>query len=396
MKIGIIGNMNNSYFSLARYLRDEGYDCELLILANEPSHFDPACDTSSDDYTRYCRHVSWGDPGDFNKQDFSIVNNDLAPYPFLIGNGPAPAYAAMVGRKLDLFIPYGYDIYSLPFFRLVHPRRLLAYASVMRYQRKGIRECRYILFDRTNEAFEKVIKKLAYPGQRIISPAPMVYHKDYENGWQKQPATDSLRAQLKKMRNENEILLVQHTRQVWKRSADTWSFKGNDMLIEGYALLVTEQPLLKIKLILFEYGSDVEETKRLIEKLNIQDHIVWLPKMARTQLMTVVAASDVVIGELHHSWLTYGVAIEALCMAKPFMHKRIDKEFTADYPELYPMLHASSAQSVYTGLKAAVNHEGHRKVMGNKGREWFLTYCVQRPVSIIKNIIDQKMASGNA
>ena len=47
MKIGIIGNMNNSYFSLARYLRDEGYDCELLIFTDEPEHFDPSCDTTS-------------------------------------------------------------------------------------------------------------------------------------------------------------------------------------------------------------------------------------------------------------------------------------------------------------------------------------------------------------
>ena len=68
MKIGIIGNMNNAYFSLARYLRDEGYDCELLILANEPAHFDPLNDTFSDDYTTYCKHVSWGEPADFLKQ----------------------------------------------------------------------------------------------------------------------------------------------------------------------------------------------------------------------------------------------------------------------------------------------------------------------------------------
>jgi len=393
MKIGIIGNMNNSYFSLARYLRDEGYNCELLILANEPTHFNPAYDTLSEDYTTYCKQVSWGDPGDFLKQDFSVVKNDLASYQFLIGSGPAPAYVTKVGRELDIFIPYGYDIYSLPFLRLVHPRRQLAYAAVARYQRSGINKCSYILFDRTNKAFEKLIKKLNYPGKRIISPAPMIYHKDYENGWQEQRETGPLQQQLKKLKEETEVLLVQHTRQVWKKSSDNWSYKGNHLLIEGYAQLLKANPLLKIKLVLFEYGDDVAETKKLINQLGIEDAIVWMPKMARNKLMTVLAASDIIIGELHHSWFTYGVVLEALCMGKPFMHKRIDGEFIDDYPVLYPMLHASSAQSVYSELEKAIKDKDGTKVIGAKGREWFLNYCVSLPISSITTIIDKKSST---
>ncbi|HVF80395.1 MAG TPA: hypothetical protein VM884_00590 [Flavisolibacter sp.] len=393
MKIGIIGNMNNSSFSLARYLRDEGYDCELLMLADEPSHFDPACDTFSENYTTYCKQVSWGNPGDFLKQDFSVVENDLASYQFLIGSGPAPAYVAKVGRELDIFIPYGYDIYSLPFFRLVHPRRQLAYAAVAWYQRNGISKCGYIIFDRTNKAFEKLIKKLNYQGKRIISPPPMIYHRDYENSWQEQSENDPLQQQLKALRKETEILLVQHSRQLWKRSADYWSFKGNHLLIEGYAKLIKVNPLLKIKLVLFEYGGDVAETKKLINKLGIKHDVVWMPRMARNKLMTVLSASDIIIGELHHSWLTYGVALEALCMGKPFMHKRIDEEFSADYPELYPMLHASSAQSVYSELSKAIKDRDGIKVIGARGREWFLRYCVNLPVSSITTIIDRKSST---
>jgi glycosyltransferase involved in cell wall biosynthesis len=396
MKIGIIGNMNNSYFSLARYLRDEGIDCELLILADEPAHFDPACDTFSTDYTNYCRNVSWGEPGGFRKQDFAVVEKDLAPYNFLIGNGPAPAYVAKIGRKLDIFIPYGYDIYSLPFFRIVHPLRLLTYAAVRRYQRQGIKESSYILFDRTNNAFEKLINTLDYSGKRIVSPAPMIYHKDYEGGWQQLTTSDNFKLQLQQLRDEAEILLVQHSRQIWKNSSDFWSYKGNDLLIEGYGRFVKDNPALKIKLVLFEYGNDVGETKKLAAKWGLNDHIIWMPKMARNQLMAVLAASDMVIGELHHSWLTYGVAIEALCMGKPFMHKRIDKEFIADYPALYPMLHACSAASVYKGLSKLLHDKSDMKTMGLEGREWFLTYCVNRPVSSIKNIIDEKRVAIHA
>jgi glycosyltransferase involved in cell wall biosynthesis len=324
------------------------------------------------------------------------VEKDLAPYQFLIGNGPAPAYVAKVGRKLDIFIPYGYDIYSLPFLRLVHPLRMFAYASVARHQRKGIKESSYILFDRTNKAFERVIQKLGYPGKRIISPAPMIYHKDYENGWQQHTDTGPLMVQLKMLRQGAEFLIVQHTRQIWKRSADNWSYKGNNLLIEGYAQFVKKHPLVKTKLILFEYGHDVEETKKLVDKLGVENAVVWLPKMARNKLMAVLAASDIIIGELHHSWLTYGVALEALCMGKPFMHKRIDSEYASDYPELYPMLHASSAKEVYLELAKAEKDKAGIKAIGNSGREWFLNYCVNLPVSSVITIIDEKRAAAHA
>ncbi len=396
MKIGIIGNMNNSYFSLARYLRDEGYDCELLIFTDEPDHFDPSCDTTTADYKAYCKKISWGDMGDFLKQDFSLVKKDLAAYDVLIGNGPAPAYVAKVGRQLDIFIPFGFDLYALPFVRLVHPVRQLAYIKAAAYQSRGINESRYILFDRTNKEFEKQLQKVKFKGKRFISPAPMFYYKDYDAAWMKAIRNDDFETRLQALRQANEFILVQTTRQVWKGSGDEWSNKGNSFLIEGYRQFVKENPGTKITLILFEYGVDVAKTKKLIGRLGIENKVVWFPKMARNALLRVVAISDLVVGELYYSWLSYGVALEALYMAKPFMHKRIDEEFSGDYPELYPMLHAHSAASVFAGLKTLVQDKAGLEEMGRKGQQWFLTYCVNRPLAIIKNIIEEKKGAVRA
>ncbi len=396
MKIGIVGNMNNSYFSLARYLRDEGFECELLIFKNEPEHFDPSFDTFSNNYKSYCKNLSWGDPANFLTQDFSIVKKDLEPYNFLIGNGPAPGYAARVGRKLDIFMPYGYDLYSLPFYRMVHPLRLLSYLKLSHFQKQGIKESRYVLFDRTNKEFEIFFEKLHLNGKRIISPAPMLYHKDYENGTAAiaHPVLDKV----KKLRQENEVLIVQHTRQVWKKASDKWSYKGNDLLIKGYAKFLQQYPALKAKLILFEYGENVEDTKKLIEQLQLNDAIVWMPMMPRNKLMEVLHLGDLIIGELHHSWLSYGVALEALCAGKPLMHKRIDEEFNKDYSELYPMIYADSEETVFEGLKKTVNNKAEIQSIGDGGKEWFYKYCVEKPINEIGKIIQNKMNEkpGNA
>lgn len=386
MKIGIIGNMNNSYFSLTRYLRDEGYDCELLIFKNEPDHFDPSYDTVSDDYKAYCKRLSWGDPANFLTQDFSIIKEDLKPYDFLIGNGPAPGYVARVGRKLDIFIPYGFDLYALPFYRIVHPFRLSSYFKLAHYQKRGIKESSYILFDRTNKVFETVFKRLHYDGKRIISPAPMLYYKDYLNDML--VATNPLLARLGKTRRENDILLVQHTRQVWRNPSDPWSNKGNDLLIKGYAKFLKQYPDIRIKLVLFEYGADVNDTKKLISSLHINEDVIWVPKMGRSSLMQVLKMSDLVIGELHHSWLTYGVVLEALCLSKPLMQKRIDKEFSGDYAELYPMVHADSVETVFEALEKVAQNRKEMADIGMGGQAWFMKYCVMKPLEEIIQIVE--------
>jgi hypothetical protein len=176
MKIGILGNMNNMYFSLARFLADEGYDCELMLYDYEPSHFHPSADTFRTHLNFRIKQLKWGDPAHFFRNT-ELVEKDLKDYTFLIGNGTAPAFLHRAGRVLDLFVPYGDDLYALPFPRLVHPLRQMAYLALAWHQRKGIQQCPYILFDKANPEFEKVFRKLNFKGSRLVIPPPLFYYK---------------------------------------------------------------------------------------------------------------------------------------------------------------------------------------------------------------------------
>jgi glycosyltransferase involved in cell wall biosynthesis len=393
MKIGILGNMNNMSFALTRYLRDMGYDCELLIFKDEPEHFHPSNDTDNSGYKTYCKKVEWGDPADFLKQDFSVVAKDLAPYGFLIGHGPAPAYVTKVNRNLDVFMPYGYDLYSLPFFKLVHPLRMAAYALVRHYQRLGIKKSSHILFDKTNPHFEQFFERLGLENKRIVCPFPMVYSKEYDEMTDAGASSD-WKEQLKEWRDDHDFLVVQHIRQVWKKSADPWSFKGNHHLIKGYKKFTQQHPKLRSKLILFEYGTDVAASKKLIAALELEPHITWLPKMPRKKLVDVIRIADLLVGELHHSWLTYGGVMEALCLGKPFLHKRDDAQYREFYPELYPNFYADSEATALAALDQAYASRADLKSIGDKGREWFDKYCVTLPLDIITGLIKKKQRAG--
>lgn len=389
MKIGILGNMNNMYFSMARYLAEEGYDCDLLLFDYEPAYFHPTADTFRQTLNFTVKQLTWGDYGRFFINP-ERIEKDLQPYTFLIGNGTAPAFVHKIGRRLDLFVPYGGDLYAFPFPRLVRPHKLLSNFVFAAAQRKGILQCPYILFDKASPHFEQVFRRLNYRGEQIVSPPPLFYYKEYEADLKKHETENPHFEQLEKLRAENDLLVLQHTRQFWKFHFDLWSRKGNDRLIKGYAAFRQRNPHTKSTLMLLEYGLDVTATKRLIASLGLEEHVVWFPKTLRKYLMMFIEASDVVVGELRYSWNTYCVVLEALSMGKPLLHKRTDADLAGAYPELYPMLHASSAAEVCSGLEEVANNKQKAVRMGAQGKEWFLRYCVQKPLEHIKSLLAEK------
>ncbi|WP_345238647.1 glycosyltransferase [Flavisolibacter ginsenosidimutans] len=389
MKIGILGNMNNMYFSMARYLADEGYDCELLIFDNEPLHFRPHADTFEGQYRLVVKQVDWGDPAHFLKKRTKAAA-DLAAYDFLIGNGAAPAFVHAAGRVIDLFVPYGEDLYRYPFSHFVHPVRQLSYWTMAWHQLRGIRQSPHILFDKTNPEFDKVFERLKYRGNRITNPPPLFYSKEYDECLLQQEQKNPHFTELQELRNQNELLVLQHIRQIWKNRRDPWNMKGNDRLIRGYAQFLSNNSLRKTKLLLFEYGDDVESTKKLIAELKLQEHVRWFPKSLRKDLMLFIKASDVVVGELYYAWNTYCVALETLAMAKPFIHNRNDAYLADAYPELYPMFQASSPDCICRALESVAQNKEAAAEMGCKGRAWFEKYCVQEPLQKIGQLIEAK------
>lgn len=394
MKIAVIGNMNNINFSLTRYLIDHGFDCTLFMFNDEPQHFHPSCDTYQKYFETYCKRLTWGAPASFLKQDFKRVEADLKDFDFLIGTGPAPAFLTRIGRNLDIFIPYGEDLYSLPFFTIVHPARMLSYWQTAYYQRKGIQSTPYIIFDRSSATIEQLFSKFKYTGKRIVCTPPLLYHKEYKKcNLNKSETKNPYYRQIQEIRNKNDLVVFQYIRQVWKYTRDKWASKGNDKLIRGFATFVKMHPEVKITLVLLEYGIHILDTKHLIEKLQIQQHVVWFPKMPRKYIMHFINLCDVVVGELFHSWITYCAALECLCLGKPIMHKRIDKQFNSEYSELYPMLFADSSETVLEGLKKVLNNKEEVRQMGLKGQEWFLKYGIHKPIAEIINIIKEKKVS---
>ena len=169
-RVACIGNMNNNFFSLVRYLRDKGIDAHLLLRNNEFKHFLPEADSYSADYLSYTHQLSWGHVTTWYTTSAHKIESDLREYDFLIGCGTVPAFLDKAGRNLDLFIPYGSDLYGFPFMRF--PWFIPLFFHFSRSQRRAIKKARYICLDFSNNEFEKPLIRIDISGQRLHPRAP--------------------------------------------------------------------------------------------------------------------------------------------------------------------------------------------------------------------------------
>lgn len=381
--------MNNNAYTLARYLRDRGIDAHVLLLDIEPPHFHPAADSYDRSYQAFTHTVAWGAPFGFRRTPSTAIARDLAPYDFLIGCGPAPAFVRRAGRRLDVFLPFGTDFLEYPFLKVVNPRYQLDYIAFSQTQRKAIREARWVHLDVSNSDFERSFLRLRCRGRRLTAPLPVVYTPIHS------PATieryhdrTHWHTEFRNVRENHDLMIFHHSRHYWKTTASEISRKANDNLIRGLAQFIAQKPDVRTVLVTMEYGVDVNASKQLIANLGIENHVAWFPQMARKDLMVGLGMADIGTGEFHRSWFSFGTMYETLAMGKPLMHYRRDELYSATYPKLYPLINVATAEEIAAALTDYVERPEHFRQMGELGRQWLLKYVIDDVLNEYTKLID--------
>lgn len=397
-KIACIGNMNHYMLNLVRFLREDGLDAHLLLL-NEPDVFQPDKDCFDDSYKLYTRQTDWKEKP-FYEVSKEKLANDLKEFDYIIGCDSSPAFVHKAGRVLDVFVPFGDDIYRLPFFKRklelsVNPKQLYSNISwykrhneYPRSQKKGINSTRYIFMPKTNPEFESVLKEFTVNNRETLE-CPAVYTSTYNKEVIQEFYPSSTQYEyFKRIKEDNDILVFHHCRHLWKKRDDTFMNKGNDKVFYALKAFKNGYPEIRLKVLLCEYGDDVQDSKDLIAKLDIEDMVVWFPKLPRKEIMVGISLADAGIGELAFSWLSYNALNEYMSMGLPVAHTRNDDDFKEDYNELYPMHHIKTNEDVYEFFKKLHFNKDEMKEMGQISREWYLKYSVEPSINGIKKALN--------
>jgi hypothetical protein len=394
IKIACVGNMNNSFFSVARHLRNLGYSAD-LFLVNEFEHFKPQSDTFDlQSIKNIVYEVNIPDE-DILKIDKRKIFSIFEHYDYIIACGFSVAYLTCSGVIIDMVIPYGSDIYELPFFEGDGTRSEyvnLQKKQIAKYQKKGIVAAKDIIWDVTNDNFEQIVDRFQLKGKRHKYTFPFLYTPEFN--WKN---ADYLiqnclyKNEMEKLRAKYSFIAFNHIRQSWKNPLDEWSQKGNDRIFRAYSRFIKEVNANSC-LIVFEYGSDVSDSKKLVQDLGLMDNVVWFPIAQRRNLMGMITYADVGIGEVgDYSWFSYGAIFEFLAMKKPVIHYRNDELYQNRESGLYPMYTAANEDQIFNALKECVLNPLEAERKANLAYEWFIRTVIDKPLSIITSAIDLKV-----
>jgi len=397
MKVAFVGNMNNMFFAITRYFRDRSITADLFLLNNEAPHFTPAADTYDLAYRDYTYQLSFGNPYWFlneikqiKEQGMSEIKK-LKEYDVIFALGSAPAFLEYFNIKMDFFIPAGIDLYSFPFYiesaNKKHRKHLDLFSQ---YQQKSIKNTEKVFSSQdilqipslktaiTQLSIEKKIK--------TFYSIPIIY----ENIYNKNTIQDNFnksywKHEFEKIRKKSKLVVFHHSRHVWKNNIDPNALKQNNFVIEGFAQIVQEHSSLNPQLILFDYGPDVADSKQLISKLGITNHVEWMPLMNRKDIMVGLYFCDIATGEFGHGWSMGGTIIESLIASKPLIHY-IDK-LAIDLRHLYPFLYAQDAKEIHEKINYFLNNKQKCDEIADRAYLWIKEYCINGPIeSIIQDV----------
>ena len=398
-RILLIGNPCNMFSTTCKYLQDLGYDINLLLFSNELNHFLPEADLLNRKRPKYVQETTLSHyPSDFYNSKKDEVKKITENFDFIIGCGAAPAYLNLINVRIDLFIPSGSDLYFLPFYR---GKRLLkqSFKKIVKmiyityHQREGIRRAKNIMFPNTNFEIENCLKSLKIKNNRIKLSPPQIYYKEYEisnlkNYYKKNPTKNSVK--FEKIRVQTDFIIFHHCRHSWKKNRNNIDYKGNEKLLKGFSQFLKKNKTINAKLILFEYGQDVEASKILIKKLNIEESIHWFPILERREIMYGISLSDLGVGEIGLSWLTYSTLLEFLCMSKPIIAYRDDHLYERSNQDLFEINNVSNSNDVFLSLDNYYTNQIKQKEIANKNFDWFIKYGVEASLNAITNLIEEK------
>jgi glycosyltransferase involved in cell wall biosynthesis len=175
-------------------------------------------------------------------------------------------------------------------------------------------------------------------------------------------------------------------------SRHNWALKGNDRLLKAFAHLLKAVPGNPI-LIVSEWGQEVEESRRLIRTLGIQDRVVWTLPLNKMKLIDYYNAADVVLDQFTIG--TFGtVTPEAMACGKPVVlyFNRAVHEWC--YAEMPPVVSAATEREIFERLVELCETPGLRAAIGQSSREWMVKHhgwelVADRQISIYRELLQR-------
>jgi glycosyltransferase involved in cell wall biosynthesis len=355
MRILFAGNIANVGYLNCKYLRKQGIFADLLMESNPPEVYDPLKTDSSlngkyPDWIRFFHRGKYG----WKRNILKILRDkkyDLiqSQYDFTI--------FSYISRKTYVPQIVGSDLSELAFSNSI--RGMLF--------RRALKKAKIIFF--TTPPDKILLEKLNIHTGIFV---PIMWDTNYF-----QPDDSKL--------NNGSNLTIFHPTYL------DLKFKGNDILIEGFAKFVKTTP--NAILIIVDRGIDSKSTHKLVEKLRLENNVKFIKGPLNYEELRIQYINSDIIADQFIVPGMGGIACESLACGKPLLINCPPDNYQNLHDEEPPILHCKNPEDILKNLKILKDKE-FRKNIGNRGRDWIVKH--HSPTSIIpkieliyQNIIDK-------
>ena len=168
-----------------------------------------------------------------------------------------------------------------------------------------------------------------------------------------------------------------------------WAVKGTDVHLRALPLICRSIGK-RVVLVTAFWGSQLEESKHLIEQLGCQSNVVWVPPMSRMAMIKLMQAADVVLDQiaLPHFGAT---APQAIATGVPVISSYRPESTSWIVAEPAPILPAFTPDEVAAAVSKALD-PAWRDEYKERARNWTDKYhsparIIQDHVTVYRKIL---------
>jgi len=186
-----------------------------------------------------------------------------------------------------------------------------------------------------------------------------------------------------------EFVVFHPARHHWDKHRDPSWEKGNDKIIAGFAKFKKKTGINAV-LVLTEWGLTIEQSRRLIKKLDIEDSVIWIPVLPNQHMIEMIRLSHVVADQIGVGAFGSLAAKSLMCGKATLCH--IDPEpHRACFDVVPPLISVESHFDVADRLEQLSNDPVYRARIENESREWYVQHhsndlIAERLIGLIKEM----------
>ena len=390
-------NTQNNFYIFAKYLRQKGIDASLVIDSggsipegNLPEWHDVFLKAQKS--PRWLHRLKFPfvlpylHPLEYLRRWISLV--DLAKkHDLVVCSGITPIWIHWA-RKPFIFVSYGSDLdqEATQGWSGIPRRSITLYQKIVHFVAKrqlvwSLRKASAVMLSpyQIETAHCLGLSNLRFLPHMIDTElfSPM----DYQ---QRQCEKEKMRKEL-----GCDLILFHPPRQVWVDRLIT-DCKGNDKVFRAFAKFVGVSKK-RVKLVVVEKGWDVEESKNLVNKLGISEHVVWMEPMPKPKMCRFYNMADIVLDQFVVGVFAL-VSVEAMACGTPVLTYVAQAPDGMFYSEMPPIVNVHRERDIYRKMCLLAEKRDMRDKLGREGQQWVEKYCqpdvaVQKYVELFKGVL---------